>query len=71
MDWWRRWQLVTVVDTVLQETREKVKLLLQVADGLVEKMTVSDSCWHNVTGDEREGEAAAAGGWRTGGEDDS
>ena len=56
---------------MLQETREKVKLLLQVADGLVEKMTVSDSCWHNVTGDKREGEAAAAGGWRTGGEDDS
>ena len=64
---------------MLQETREKVKLLLQVADGLVEKMTVSDSCaaggwrsgWHNVTGDAREGEAAAAGGWRTGGEDDS
>ena len=56
---------------MLQETREKVKLLLQVADGVLEKMTVSDSCWHNVTGDEREGEAAAAGGWRTGGEDDS
>ena len=28
---------MTVVDTMLQETREKVKLLLQVADGLVEK----------------------------------
>ena len=28
---------MTDVDTMLQETREKVKLLLQVADGLVEK----------------------------------
>ena len=35
---------MTVVDTMLQETREKVKLLLHVADGVVEKMTVSDSC---------------------------
>ena len=35
---------MTVVDTMLQEMREKVKLLLQVAVGLVEKVTVSDSC---------------------------